>query len=141
MLEAACPVSRDDPRSSLWPWCKDLAMRTTPKSTEAEPDYRMSLAAERTYLAYVRTALAMLAAGVAAVGALSGAGHEGLRRVIGVVLVLTGLLVAATARTRWRRVDRAIREGRPLPPPHSFLAITLGTVAAGFLCLALVIWL
>jgi len=47
----------------------------------------MSLAAERTYLAYVRTALALLAAGVAVVGALPDLGHEGLRRAIGVLLV------------------------------------------------------
>ncbi|MDT4977714.1 MAG: hypothetical protein QOG98_3472, partial [Pseudonocardiales bacterium] len=39
-----------------------------------EPDYRMSLAAERTYLAYLRTGLALLAAGVAVVGALPDAG-------------------------------------------------------------------
>ena len=77
-----------------------------------EPDYRMSLAAERTYLAYVRTALALLAAGVAVAGALPDAGHEGLRRVMGVVLVLAGLLVGATARARWRAVDSSMRRGR-----------------------------
>ena len=41
-----------------------------PSPREDEPDYRTSLAAERTYLAYVRTALALLAAGVAVAGAL-----------------------------------------------------------------------
>jgi len=78
-----------------------------------EPDYRMSLAAERTYLAYVRTALALLAAGVAVAGALPDAGHEGLRRVMGVVLVLAGLLVGATARARWRATPIARTGPRP----------------------------
>jgi len=55
-------------------------MRAVPTlPPDDEPDYRMSLAAERTYLAYVRTALALLAAGVAVAGALPDAGHEGLR--------------------------------------------------------------
>ena len=75
----------------------------------------MSLAAERTYLAYLRTGLALLAAGVGVAGALPHAGAETLRRVIGVVLVLVGGLVLGTARSRWRSVDRAMRRGEPLP--------------------------
>ena len=78
-----------------------------------EPDDRMSLAAERTYLAYVRTSLALLAGGVAVVGALPDAGYLGLRRVIGLVLVLAGLVVGGTARQRWRAVDAAMRRGEP----------------------------
>lgn len=104
-----------------------------------EPDYRMSLAAERTYLAYVRTALALLAAGVAVVGALPDAGHEGMRRVIGAVLVLTGLLVAVTARMRWREVDTAMRQGAPLPRARTSLPVAVGIVLAAVLALVLVL--
>lgn len=57
---------------------------------EAEPGphqppvhYRMSLAADRTYLAYVRTALALLAGAAAVVGPLPDAGHLVLRRAMG----------------------------------------------------------
>ena len=106
---------------------------------EGEPDYRMSLAAERTYLAYVRTALALLAAGVAVAGALPDAGHENLRRMMGVVLVLAGLLVAATARARWRTVDAAMRRGTPLPHGRTPLALSAAVVIVALLALALVL--
>ncbi len=106
---------------------------------EGEPDYRMSLAAERTYLAYVRTALALLAAGVAVAGALPDAGHENLRRVMGIVLVLAGLLVAATARARWRTVDAAMRRGTPLPHGKTPLALSAAVVIVALLALVLVL--
>jgi putative membrane protein len=106
---------------------------------DQEPDYRMTLAAERTYLAYVRTSLALLAAGVAVVGALPDAGHEGLRRVTGLVLVATGLLVTGAARLRWRAVDEAMRRGRPLPRAPVTTVLTVGTVLAAVLAVVLVL--
>ena len=106
---------------------------------DGEPDYRMSLAAERTYLAYVRTSLALLAAGVAVVGALPDVGHLGLRRVIGLVLVATGLLVTVMGRLRWRAVDRAMRRGDPLPREPVAAILTTGTVLAAVLAVVLVL--
>ena len=83
----------------------------------------MSLASERTYLAYTRTSLALIAAGVAVVGILSG--HVELRRIIAVILVSLGAVVAVGARFRWRQVDRAMRRGDPLPGTY------LGPLIAG----------
>jgi putative membrane protein len=115
-------------------------MRVVPvPPPDDEPDYRTSLAAERTYLAYVRTALALLAAGVAVASALPDAGHEGLRRVMGIVLVLTGLLAAAIARPRWRAVDAAIRRGAPLPQGKAPLAVSAAVVVVAVLALVLVL--
>ncbi len=88
----------------------------------------MSLAAERTYLAYLRTGLALLAAGVAVAGALPDAGALVLRRVIGVGLIVAGVGMLVTARTRWIAVDRAMRSGVPLPTAH--FAHWLGYVLA-----------
>jgi len=106
---------------------------------EREPDYRMSLAAERTYLAYLRTGLALLAAGVAVVGALPDAGAQVLRRGVGLGLVLVGGTVLAAARPRWIAVDRAMRRGEPLPPSRvvRFLGLMLvvAAVAAGVVVL------
>lgn len=92
----------------------------------SEPDYRMSLAAERTYLAYLRTGLALLAAGVAISGALPDAGAQQLRRAIGLALVAVGGAMLITARSRWIAVDRAMRRGDPLPGTNITRAI--GTV-------------
>ena len=104
-----------------------------------EPDYRMSLAAERTYLAYVRTALALIAAGVAVVGALPHLGQETLRQIIGVLLVVLGVMVALVARQRWRAVIEAMRQSGPLPRSWVGLILTAGMVAAGVLGLVLVL--
>jgi putative membrane protein len=90
-------------------------MDTESSPAEREPDYRMSLALERTYLAYLRTGLALLAAGVAVAGALPAAGAQGLRRGMGLALVLVGGTVLGVARPRWAAVDRAMRRGEPLP--------------------------
>jgi putative membrane protein len=98
--------------------------------TEREPDYRMSLAAERTYLAYLRTGLAVLAAGVAVVGALPSAGAEALRRGIGAGLVVVGATVLAAARPRWAAIDRAMKRGEPLPRSPIVQSIGLVLVAA-----------
>ena len=82
---------------------------------DQEPDYRMSLAVERTYLAYLRTGLGLLAAGVAVAGALPDVGAQGLRRGLGLALVLVGGTVLASARPRWVAIDQAMRRGEPLP--------------------------
>jgi putative membrane protein len=98
----------------------------------------MIFAAERTYLAYVRTALALLAGGVAVVGALPDVGHEGIRRVMGVVLVLAGLLTAVSARTRWRRVEAVMRQGGVLPRSAVDLVAVVAVVVAGILGLVFI---
>ena len=106
---------------------------------DVEPDYRMSLAAERTYLAYIRTSLALLAGGVAVVGALPDLAHERLRQVIGVLLVAAGLYLAVSARLRFRQVDAAMRRGAPMPATRTPVVVTVATVAAAVLALVLVL--
>jgi len=99
---------------------------------EYEPDYRMSLALERTYLAYLRTGLALLAGGVAVAGALPGAGAPGLRRGLGLALVLTGGTVLTVARPRWAAVDRALRRSEPLPSSRVVRSLGWILVVAAF---------
>ena len=82
-----------------------------------EPDYRFTLANERTFLAWIRTALAMLAAGVAVVQLVPDLGSRSLRLVAGLVLAAMSLVLAATSHRRWRDVDRAIRSRTPLARP------------------------
>ncbi|MEP7021029.1 MAG: DUF202 domain-containing protein [Pseudonocardiales bacterium] len=116
-------------------------MDTREVSGEREPDYRMSLAAERTYLAYLRTGLALLAAGVAVVGALPDARAQLLRRCIGLGLVILGGTVLAVARPRWAAIDRAMRQGKPLPTSRIVqylgLVLVVAAVAAAVVVLVL----
>jgi putative membrane protein len=105
---------------------------------EGGPDYQLSLSAERTYLAYIRTALALLAGGVAAVGVLPDAGQVRLRRAIAVVLVLGGLYLAAVARRRWRTLEHAMKHRQPLPSSQTSLLVSTAMVATGVLALVLV---
>jgi putative membrane protein len=81
-----------------------------------EPDYRFSLANERTFLAWIRTALALLAGGIAVVQLVPSFGVGWARHALGIALIVLAILIAATSYTRWERRERAIRLGNALPP-------------------------
>lgn len=89
-----------------------------------EPDYRFTLANERTFLAWIRTALALLAAGVAVVQLIPQFGIPYGRHVLGVALSVLSLIVALTSYARWEHSERAMRLNQPLP--HSRLPQLLG---------------
>jgi len=97
----------------------------------AEPDPRFSLANERTFLAWIRTSLALVAAGVA-LAALQVPIRSELKAVSAVVFIAMGLLAAAQAWLGWMRTERALRENRPLPGP------SLGPVLAGGVVVAVI---
>jgi putative membrane protein len=88
-------------------------------------DYRFSLANERTFLAWIRTALALLAGGVAAAKALD-FHHDTWRWLIAGPPILAGALLAAQAPARWRRYEDAMRGGRRLPVGRGTAALGLG---------------
>ncbi|WP_433019026.1 YidH family protein [Kribbella sp. CA-294648] len=95
-----------------------------------EPDYRFTLANERTYLAYLRTSLACYAGGLSAVQFLDLGSDRWAARVIGVVLVSTGIISTVGALHRWRINLTAIRRDEPLPTTRLplLLATTIGAV-------------
>lgn len=76
-------------------------------------DPRYSLANERTFLAYERTAVGLLVAAVGALNLLRGSWGETL---LGVALLAAAALTAVVGMHRHRQADAAIREGRVLPP-------------------------
>ena len=100
------------------------------------PDYRFTLANERTFLAWVRTALALMAAGVALVQFVPGLSV--VRHLLGFVLVALGGVVATVAYANWERNERAMRLGERLP--HSPVPRVVSSVLAliAFLALGLV---
>jgi putative membrane protein len=104
--------------------------------TGDEPDYRFSFANERTFLAWVRTGLALIAGGVALdsfdVG-LSAAAS----RACAAVLLLLGALAASSSWFRWARSERAIRRGDPLPATWSTALLAVGTMVVGVFILLL----
>lgn len=95
-----------------------------------EPDPRFTLANERTFLAWMRTALAFIAGGLALEALPIDEIPETLRSVGALLAVAVGVLLAVGAAARWLRVERAMREKRPLPAPAIVPALSVGAVIA-----------
>jgi putative membrane protein len=100
---------------------------------EREPDVRFSYANERTFLAWNRTALALIATGIAATQFLPNFHITGGRRILGLPLVALGALVAAESLRHWRANERAMRRGDPLPRSPMPFILAIGVVAVGVL--------
>ncbi|WP_311210205.1 MULTISPECIES: DUF202 domain-containing protein [unclassified Aeromicrobium] len=96
---------------------EDRGDRRWPRSVYGvgdEPDPRFSLANERTFLAWVRTSLALLA-GAVAVHVLDLELPDLVVALTSTGLALAGALCATHAWRSWARTERAMRQGRPLP--------------------------
>jgi putative membrane protein len=91
----------------------------------SEPDPRFTLANERTFLAWIRTALALIAAGIA-LEALALPIQPALRRTAAIILLLLGLVVPLLAWLTWGAVERALRQGTPLPGSKVALPVVIG---------------
>jgi putative membrane protein len=106
------------------------APRRPLRETGEEPDPRFTLANERTFLAWIRTALALVAAGLALVEFL----HSltlAVRLAIGVALILLGAVVSLRTYTRWEAIERALRLKQPLPygPLTRWLGLAIAAIA------------
>ena len=102
-------------------------------SAGSEPDYRFTLANERTFLAWVRTSLGLLAAGVAVRQLVEPFGIEGGRTTLALLAIVASVVVVVGSYLRWINVQQAVRRGEPLPP-----ARLVPVVAAGLVVLAVV---
>jgi putative membrane protein len=103
------------------------------------PDYRFSLANERTFLAWVRTSLALLAGGIGVVNLPTGFASSAGRHVLGILLVVLGLAAAIGSFVRWRANNNAIAQGAPLPATTSMPILAAGLTLVAILALVLVI--
>lgn len=100
-----------------------------------EPDPRFSLANERTFLAWIRTSLAIVA-GAVALHSLKVPDTTWVRQVLVVALLLIACLVALTASNRWARTERAMRLREPLPG-FGFVGLFSGGIVLVAVLLAL----
>jgi putative membrane protein len=101
-------------------------------SGEAEPDARFTFANERTFLAWQRTSLAFVVAGLGIVELLPPfPGVPWGRHLLGVPLIAMGAIMAVVSYGQWTRTQRALRRNTPLPRSAlpRILAATIGGVA------------
>jgi putative membrane protein len=103
-----------------------------------DPDPRFSLANERTFLAWVRTALAMLAGGVA-LNALDVPHTDWIRGFLVVLLIGVGGLVCLFALVRWARIERAMRRREPLPSFGLGIVMTVALLLVAVLLVAVLV--
>jgi putative membrane protein len=127
------PSNLIPPSDPLPPSRGKIAERLLPGGTE--PDPRFTLANERTFLAWIRTALALLAGGIAIEAFTSDLFLEPVRKSLAVLLLLLGMLLSGGAAVRWIRVERSMRNKTPLPLP---LVVPL-VAGAGALAAAVVV--
>ena len=98
----------------------------------AEPDPRFTLANERTFLAWIRTSLALLAGGIAVEAFTTELFITEVRKTVAILLLVLAMVIGAGAFFRWLNVERAMRHKTPLPLPliAPILAVGGAVVAA-----------
>lgn len=104
-----------------------------------DPDPRFTLANERTFLAWIRTSLALMAAAVAVSQLIPASNLRGSRPVLALALAAVGLLISATAYLRWVGNERAMRTGEPLPHTPLLQIVSYGLTAIGVVVIVVVI--
>jgi putative membrane protein len=111
-----------------------------PPARPPHPDYRFSLANERTLLAWLRTALALIAGGVAMTQFAPDLGVPAGGPVVSVGLLLAGLLTALAGHRRYVRNERAIAADEPLPvsPAAAWVTALVAVLVAALLVLVVV---
>jgi inner membrane protein YidH len=98
---------------------------------EHEPDARYTFANERTFLAWIRTALALVAAGLAIIQLLPPFhGIRWGRHAIGIPLIVLGGTIALLSYREWTANQRALRRDEPLRRSWlpQVLAVTIAVV-------------
>jgi putative membrane protein len=85
-----------------------------PRDVGQEPDPRFTFANERTFLAWNRTSLALIAGGIAVAQFLK-LGFHGARLIIALPLIGLGVFTSVGSYRLWQRNERALRLGEPLP--------------------------
>jgi putative membrane protein len=106
------------------------------------PDYRFSLANERTFLAWIRTALALIGGGFAVDQFLTDHLTRWVRVALALILLAGGVGSTLRAVNHWTRCERAIRRGADLPVSRfpALLAVMVAVIAVAMVCAVLFGW-
>ncbi|ATZ27594.1 YidH family protein [Streptomyces lavendulae] len=123
---------------------KDVRLWFAPQRLRDEgdtPDYRFSLANERTFLAWIRTALALVGGGFAVDQFLPDL-RWGVRVGMALALLAVGAACALRAVNHWVRCERAMRRGEDLPLSRFPVVLSLGVglVAVAMVVVVLLGW-
>ncbi|WP_327282673.1 MULTISPECIES: DUF202 domain-containing protein [unclassified Streptomyces] len=123
---------------------KDVRLWFAPQRLRDEgetPDYRFSLANERTFLAWIRTALALVGGGFAVDQFLPDL-RWGVRVGMALALLVVGAACALRAVNHWVRCERAMRRGEDLPLSRFPVVLSLGVglVAVSMVLVVLMGW-
>jgi len=106
-----------------------------PEPEDHEPDYRFTFANERTFLAWIRTALALDAAGLAVIGFLPPSPLPFAREALALALLGLGTVIAAVSLRQWERNQSALRLDGPIPRSPLVRILATGVVVAAAIAL------
>lgn len=101
-------------------------------------DARFTLAAERTLLAWIRTSLGFMAAGIAVIYLAPDVDDPILDLALGLVMVVLGCGLALVGAVRWRRTTHALTNGGEMPGPAQLMFVVAAIVGVAIL-LAIVV--
>jgi putative membrane protein len=106
-----------------------MARKDDLRAVGRDPDPRFTLANERTFLAWNRTALALIGGGLAA-GQLLNFDSRTARLFVALPPIVLGLALALISYRRWEANERALRLDEPLPGivPPWLLSAGIGVV-------------
>jgi inner membrane protein YidH len=93
----------------------DVQSNPSSEDDHQEPDVRFSYANERTFLAWIRTSLGLVTAGLAITELLPPFHLAGGRKLIGLPLIALGVVIALVSFKNWQGNEQAMRAGRTLP--------------------------
>jgi putative membrane protein len=104
-----------------------------------DPDYRFTLANERTFLAWIRTSLALIAGGLAVLELVPEFAVSGGREILGASLIILGTALAAGSVMRWASAEEAMRQDRPIPATRLPVVLACGVMIVTVMVVVLVL--